>query len=141
MKRAVSATARCAVQARRLHVQQQTSSSSPVQITTLPNRVRVATEAVPGHFAGVGLYVDAGSRYETQGNSGVSHFLDRMAFKASEVFSTASSGCLRLASRVRLRVQTWKCLLQSTSLVVKYSARRQEKLLCTNPHTFKMPRR
>lgn len=58
------------------------SSESPsVQITTLPNKIRVATEATPGHFSSVGLYIDAGSRYESAENSGVSHFLDRMAFK------------------------------------------------------------
>lgn len=53
----------------------------PVQITTLPNKIRVATESTPGHFSAVGLYVDAGSRYENPLTSGVSHFLDRMAFK------------------------------------------------------------
>ncbi|KAI0288161.1 mitochondrial processing peptidase [Multifurca ochricompacta] len=46
-----------------------------------PNKLRVATENTPGHFSSVGLYVDAGARYETLSNSGVSHFLDRMAFK------------------------------------------------------------
>lgn len=54
-----------------------------VRITTLQNKVRVATEATPGHFSGVGLFVDAGSRYETPSASGVSHFLDRLAFKVS----------------------------------------------------------
>ncbi|KAH0547567.1 hypothetical protein FGG08_000292 [Glutinoglossum americanum] len=34
------------------------------QITTLANGVRVATEALPGHFSGIGVYIDAGSRYE-----------------------------------------------------------------------------
>ncbi|KAJ9637839.1 Mitochondrial-processing peptidase subunit alpha [Coniosporium tulheliwenetii] len=34
------------------------------QITALPNGIRVATEALPGHFSGIGVYVDAGSRYE-----------------------------------------------------------------------------
>jgi len=53
----------------------------PLQITTLPNKIRVATESTPGHFSSVGLYVDAGSRYEDSSTSGVSHFLDRMAFK------------------------------------------------------------
>ena len=52
-----------------------------VDITTLPNNIRVATENTPGHFSSVGLYIDAGSRYETPEISGVSHFLDRMAFK------------------------------------------------------------
>ncbi|EGN93095.1 hypothetical protein SERLA73DRAFT_189917 [Serpula lacrymans var. lacrymans S7.3] len=53
------------------------------QITTLPNKIRVATESTPGHFSSVGLYVDAGSRYEDLTTSGVSHFLDRMAFKST----------------------------------------------------------
>ena len=56
-------------------------SASSVQITTLPNKIRVATESTPGHFSAVGLYIDAGTRYETPNTSGVSHFLDRMAFK------------------------------------------------------------
>ena len=56
-----------------------------VQITTLPNQIRVATESTPGHFSSVGLYVDAGSRYEDPSTSGASHFLDRMAFKASQL--------------------------------------------------------
>lgn len=55
--------------------------SPPVQISTLPNNIRVATESTPGHFSSVGLYVDAGSRYESPSTSGVSHFIDRMAFK------------------------------------------------------------
>ncbi|TRM66013.1 Metalloenzyme, LuxS/M16 peptidase-like protein [Schizophyllum amplum] len=55
-----------------------------VQLTTLPNKIRVATERTPGHFSSVGLYVDAGSRYETPDILGVSHFLDRMAFKSTK---------------------------------------------------------
>jgi len=53
------------------------------QITTLPNGIRVATEALPGPFSGVGVYVDAGSRYETEELRGVSHIIDRLAFKVS----------------------------------------------------------
>lgn len=80
MRRAASNAARRALLKR--SVQSDARAHNPlVQITTLPNNVRVATEASPGHFAGVGLFVDAGSRYETPSNSGVSHFLDRMAFK------------------------------------------------------------
>jgi processing peptidase subunit alpha len=62
-----------------------TAAPSTTQITTLPNGIRVATEATPGHFAALGLYVDAGSRYETPLSSGTSHFLDRMAFKVCGV--------------------------------------------------------
>lgn len=60
--------------------------SPPVQITTLPNKLRVATEVTPGHFSSVGLFVDAGSRYESRLTSGVSHFVDRMAFKVSFLY-------------------------------------------------------
>ncbi|KAF9015701.1 mitochondrial processing peptidase [Cyathus striatus] len=67
-----------------------TAASDPtVQITTLPNKIRVATEATPGHFSSVGLYIDAGSRYETPQMTGVSHFLDRMAFKSTSNRSDA----------------------------------------------------
>lgn len=53
------------------------------QITTLPNGVRVATEALPGHFSGIGIYIDAGSRYENSALRGVSHIVDRLAFKST----------------------------------------------------------
>ncbi|EMD65034.1 hypothetical protein COCSADRAFT_36385 [Bipolaris sorokiniana ND90Pr] len=52
-------------------------------ITTLPNGIRVATEALPGHFSGIGVYVDAGSRYENDALRGVSHIIDRLAFKST----------------------------------------------------------
>lgn len=53
------------------------------QITTLSNGIRVATEDLPGHFSGIGVYVDAGSRYETPELRGVSHIIDRLAFKST----------------------------------------------------------
>jgi hypothetical protein len=53
----------------------------PIRITTLPNKIRVATDSGPGHFASVGLYVNTGSRFETGDELGASNFLDRMAFK------------------------------------------------------------
>ncbi|KAH8812063.1 mitochondrial-processing peptidase-like protein subunit alpha [Xylogone sp. PMI_703] len=54
------------------------------QISTLPNGVRVATEALPGHFSGIGVYIDAGSRYENDYLRGVSHIMDRLAFKSTK---------------------------------------------------------
>ncbi|PWN24125.1 hypothetical protein BCV69DRAFT_280027 [Microstroma glucosiphilum] len=62
------------------------TSASLIKTSTLPNGVRVATEGTPGHFSAVGVYVDTGSRYERpwiSGESGVSHLLDRMAFKST----------------------------------------------------------
>ncbi|KAI1101530.1 peptidase M16 inactive domain-containing protein [Jackrogersella minutella] len=54
------------------------------QVTTLPNGVRVASEALPGSFSGVGVYIDAGSRFENAYLSGVSHIVDRLAFHSTE---------------------------------------------------------
>ncbi|KAL4886401.1 peptidase M16 inactive domain-containing protein [Aspergillus karnatakaensis] len=53
------------------------------EITTLPNGIRVATESLPGPFSGVGVYIDAGSRYEDASLRGVSHIMDRLAFKST----------------------------------------------------------
>ncbi|OAT14514.1 mitochondrial processing peptidase [Blastomyces gilchristii SLH14081] len=53
------------------------------QVTELSNGLRVATESLPGPFAGVGVYVDAGSRYENESLRGVSHIIDRLAFKST----------------------------------------------------------
>ncbi|KAF8753785.1 Mitochondrial processing peptidase [Rhizoctonia solani] len=54
------------------------------------NKVRVATESTPGHFGALGVYVDAGSRYESPRMSGCSHILDRMAWKSTHT-ETADS--------------------------------------------------
>jgi len=64
----------------------QSEEKDPVEldeITTLPNGIRVATEALPGHFSGIGVYIDAGSRYENEYLCGVSHIIDRLAFKST----------------------------------------------------------
>ncbi|PGH14455.1 hypothetical protein AJ80_05900 [Polytolypa hystricis UAMH7299] len=53
------------------------------QITELKNGVRVATESLPGPFSGIGVYVDAGSRFESEELRGVSHIIDRLAFKST----------------------------------------------------------
>ncbi|KAJ6609389.1 mitochondrial processing peptidase [Mycena sp. CBHHK59/15] len=67
----------------RRHITQDLSVNPSLQLTTLPNKIRVATQSTPGHFLICRLYIDAGSRYETPSSSGVSHFLDRMAFKTT----------------------------------------------------------
>lgn len=54
------------------------------EISTLSNGVRVATEALPGHFSGIGVFIDAGSRFENEDLRGVSHIIDRLAFKSTQ---------------------------------------------------------
>lgn len=51
--------------------------------TALDNGLRVATEDSGAQTATVGLWIDAGSRYEDSSNNGVAHFLEHMAFKGT----------------------------------------------------------
>ena len=54
------------------------------QITTLPNGLTVASESSPyASTATVGVWIDAGSRAETDKTSGTAHFLEHMAFKGT----------------------------------------------------------
>ena len=47
--------------------------------------LRVASETVVGsETATVGVWIDAGSRYETAANNGVAHFLEHLSFKGTE---------------------------------------------------------
>ena len=50
-------------------------------VSTLPNGIRVVSQDSDQPIASVGAFVDAGSRYETHANSGISHFLEFIAFK------------------------------------------------------------
>ena len=59
-----------------------------VQVSTLDNGVRVATQVIPhSEISTVGVYIDAGSRYETEDNNGVAHFLEHLMFKGTQVRS------------------------------------------------------
>ena len=50
------------------------------KICTLGNGERQTSH---GATASVGVWIDAGSRYETQENNGVAHFLEHVAFKGT----------------------------------------------------------
>ena len=72
--------------------------SRQVQVTTLPSGLRVASETTPfAETAVVGVWIDAGSRFETAANNGAAHFLEHMAFKGTKVRTqgTAVAGCCR----------------------------------------------
>ncbi|MCC6008711.1 MAG: insulinase family protein [Rhodobacteraceae bacterium] len=56
------------------------------RITTLPSGLRIVTEAMPGlASATVGLWVEAGSRHESEAECGIAHFLEHMAFKGTAI--------------------------------------------------------
>lgn len=47
--------------------------------------MRVATEYIPySETATVGVWIDAGSRYETDEDNGTAHFLEHMIFKGTK---------------------------------------------------------
>ncbi|RKP30374.1 hypothetical protein METBISCDRAFT_16426 [Metschnikowia bicuspidata] len=58
---------------------------SPIYRTSvLPNGLTVASEAMPGtKTATVGIWINAGSRGDTNANSGTAHFLEHLAFKGT----------------------------------------------------------
>lgn len=55
------------------------------QVTRLPNGFTIATEANPNYnTATTGIWIDAGSRFETEATNGTAHFLEHMAFKGTK---------------------------------------------------------
>jgi hypothetical protein len=51
------------------------------KISTLPNGIRVASEENFSQMTGVGVFVQTGTRFETEDNYGSSMMLERLAFK------------------------------------------------------------
>jgi len=54
------------------------------KVTTLKNGFRVASENTQLETATVGIWIDAGSRFETEANNGVAHFLEHISFKGTK---------------------------------------------------------
>ncbi|XP_071913176.1 probable mitochondrial-processing peptidase subunit beta, mitochondrial [Coffea arabica] len=55
------------------------------RVTTLPNGLRIATESnLACPTATVGVWIDAGSRFESDETNGTAHFLEHMIFKGTE---------------------------------------------------------
>lgn len=55
--------------------------STVTKVTALGNGMRVASENLEGETATVGIWIDAGSRFESEANNGTAHFLEHMVFK------------------------------------------------------------
>merc|ERR1719238_2165339 len=58
-------------------------AQQPTLVSTLPNQLRVASEGTGGETATLGMWIDTGSRYESDSSNGVAHFLEHMAFKGT----------------------------------------------------------
>jgi processing peptidase subunit beta len=52
-------------------------------VTVLSNGLRVASSRTADETLTVGVWIDAGSRFETKENNGTAHFLEHMAFKGT----------------------------------------------------------
>ncbi|CAE6505632.1 unnamed protein product, partial [Rhizoctonia solani] len=62
----------------------QHNSAPLTEISTLSNGLTIATESHPhAQTATVGVWIDAGSRAETDATNGTAHFLEHMAFKGT----------------------------------------------------------
>jgi len=56
----------------------------PTQVTTLSSGLRVASQYTSDETVTVGVWIDAGSRFETKESNGTAHFLEHMAFKGTK---------------------------------------------------------
>lgn len=71
----------------------------------------MASETTPfAETATVGVWIDAGSRYENAANNGTAHFLEHMAFKGTKVrlmSSTAGGDYSRTLRLLQKDVGSW----------------------------------
>jgi len=58
------------------------------RVTVLENGMKVASENRYGKFCTVGVIIDSGSRYEVAYPSGVSHFLEKLAFGSTQNYES-----------------------------------------------------
>ena len=73
-----------------------TTSPATHRLDTLPNGLRIVTEAMPGlKSAAIGIWVTAGGRHERPEQNGIAHFLEHMAFKG-----TTSRTALQIAEAI-----------------------------------------
>jgi predicted Zn-dependent peptidase len=70
---------------KRLHSSSTTKTESTYQKTTLPNGVRIITEAIPHvRSLSLGFWIETGSRDEVPEKNGISHFIEHMVFKGTK---------------------------------------------------------
>lgn len=56
----------------------------PTKVSTLPNGLRIATETRHSGAAVVGVWIDAGTRFEEDRVNGAAHFLEHLIFKGTK---------------------------------------------------------
>lgn len=66
------------------------------KVTVLSNGLKVASENRFGQFCTVGVLIDSGPRYEIAYPSGISHFLEKLAFASSKTYKNKDQIMLTL---------------------------------------------
>lgn len=66
------------------------------KITVLPNGLKVASENRFGQFCTIGVLIDSGPRYEAAYPSGISHFLEKLAFGSTNTYDSKDKIMLAL---------------------------------------------
>lgn len=64
------------------------SRDAETKVTVMKNGLKVASEKKFGQYCIAGVAINSGSRLETSYPSGVSHFIERSAFKSTKKFSS-----------------------------------------------------
>ncbi|CEP62050.1 mitochondrial-processing protease subunit alpha LALA0_S04e06612g [Lachancea lanzarotensis] len=113
------------------------SSNENHQVSKLANGLRVATSNVPGHFSALGLYVGAGSRYETLKTKGCTHITDRLAFKSTQHMSGRE-----MAETLELLGGNYQCSSSRETMMYQASVFNNdvEKMFALMAETVRFPR-
>ena len=62
-----------------------------MQLSQLPNGLRIASQETYGQLCNFGLFIDAGSRIETKNTTGTTQLMELMAFKSTCVTPTQAT--------------------------------------------------
>ncbi|ODV59256.1 mitochondrial-processing protease subunit alpha [Ascoidea rubescens DSM 1968] len=92
------------------------SQKEPYETVTLSNGARIITNPLPSHFSCLGVYINAGSRYEPEALVGTSHLIDRLAFK-----TTAFSSDMDIKSALESLGGNYMCASSRESLMYQGS--------------------
>lgn len=103
----------------------------------MSNGIRVATNPSPGHFSALGLYVDAGSRFEDSEMKGISHLVDRLAYK-----STLNTSGTKMLETLELLGGNYICASSRESLMYQASVfnKDTERMFQLIAETVKIPK-
>jgi len=104
------------------------ATPTDAKVSTLSNGVRIATIDSNSAVTHIGIFIDSGTRYEPHELSGISHFLEKMAFKStllrSEFGFCREMSALGSTSHANLLVKVWCILLMLFGIMCRLSFER-----------------